>query len=222
MNKLFESPEKKKKKRKLSLKKKKICKNPVEKKEKNTGNSHQILGQFIKLVNKGFSREEIIEKLDLKTNQFESLLGAFYTGLENEIESKSPLKLFAEIVSRKNKLFRDLENFKDAMEKGIPKADGTPGAKWRNGQAYVMAVKAQDAILDSVVTTGQNLGLVQKAADRVHLIGDTDVRDMDADTIEAEIIKMFDDTKKLLAKRGVDQSKNRNNVISFPANSKTT
>jgi hypothetical protein len=215
MDDLFDKPAVKKK-RKLSLKKK-----TVQKKEIVVEDPNKSLAKFVELINKGLPREEIIEQLGLKTNQFESLLGAFYTGAENEIESKSPLKLYAEIVSGKRKLFRDLERFKDAMETGVPKADGTPGAKWRNGQAYVQAVKTQDLLLDSMVTTGQGLGLVQKAADRVHLIGDKDVRDMDADTIEAEVLKMMEETRELLAGKNTDPNKDRGKVLSFPGNTKT-
>jgi len=148
-------------------------KTPKKKKLKKKTVSQQRLqlAQFILLLNKGKTREEIIEAMGLNTNQFESLFNKYYEEAESEQQSKTPLRIFSEVVGRKQQLIRDLEDLKDALK----------AMKWKNAQAYVAAVKTQSDMVDSLVKLGQDLGLIIKTPEQLLLVGGKDAREMDSD-----------------------------------------
>ena len=164
------------------------------------------MAQFILLLNKGKTREEIIELMGLNTNQFEALFNKYYEEAEADQQSKTPLRIFAEVVGRKQQLIRDLEDLKDALK----------GMKWKNAQAYVAAVKTQSDMIDSLVKLGQDLGLIIKTPEQLLLVGGKDAREMDADELEHTIMQEMEQIRGMVAKRGTSPNKRHGQVISFP------
>lgn len=163
------------------------------------------LAEFILLLNKGKTKEEIVELMGLNTIQFESLFNKYYEESESEQRNKTPLRIFAELVGRKNYLIRDLEDLKDFLKKN----------RYKNAQAYVAAVKQQSDMMSELVKIGQDLGLIVKTPEQVLLVGDRDVREMDADELEGEIVKDISEIQRMLAKRGKNKKKRSAEVISF-------
>ncbi len=183
-----------KKPRKKRLKKKPIAETRLQ------------LAQFIVLLNRGKTREEIIAEMGLNTNQFEALFNRYYEEAEADQQSKTPLRIFAEVVGRKQQLIRDLEDLKDALK----------AQRYKNGQAYVAAVKTQSDMIDSLVKLGQDLGLIVRTPEQLLLVGGKDARDMDADELEMTIMREMEQIRGMVAKRGTTGNRNAGKVISFP------
>jgi hypothetical protein len=161
------------------------------------------LAEFIILLNQGKTREEIIELMGLHPHQFEAFFRNYYEEAEAEQTSKTPMRIFAEYVGKQNQLCRDLEGLKDALSD-----------KWRNAQAYVAAVKTQSEILDKLIKTGQDLGLIQKTPDQVLMVGDRDAREVGADELESFVFTEMESIKGLVSKRG-KKPKGKSNIIEF-------
>lgn len=164
------------------------------------------LAQFILLLNKGKTREEIIELMGLNTNQFETLFNRYYEEAESDQQNKTPLRIYAEVVGRKQQLIRDLEDLKEALK----------SVNYKNAQAYVAAVKTQSDMIDSLVKLGQDLGLIIKTPEQLLLVGGKDAREMDSDELEITIMQEMEQIRGMVAKRGTTPNKRSGQVISFP------
>lgn len=178
--------------------------------KKKSVSQHRLqLAQFILLLNKGKTREEIIELMGLNTNQFETLFNRYYEEAEADQQNKTPLRIFAEVVGRKQQLIRDLEDLKDSCRI----KDGV----YKNAQAYVAAVKTQSDMIDSLVKLGQDLGLIIKTPEQLLLVGGRDAREMDSDELEMTIMQEMEQIRGMVARRGTTQNKRSGQVISFPS-----
>ncbi len=165
-----------------------------------------LLIRFTTQLGLGYNKEEIEDNLGLNPGDYEPLLSRFYEQAESGFKSKSNLRIFLDYTTRQAQLVRDLERLKIALE----------GKQWKNGQAYVGAVKVQSDILDRIIATGQDLGLIQKIAEKFIMVGGVDVRDMDMpklmNSLEEEIISV----RKLQG--GRKRGRKNNNVIAFKPN----
>ncbi len=178
----------------------------VKRRVKPAAETRLELARFIKLLNKGQTREEIIETMGLNTNQFEALFGRYYNESEEEQQNKTPLRIFAEMVGRKQQLIRDLEDLKDFLK----------NKEYKNAQGFVAAVKTQSDMMNELVKLGQDLGLIIKTPEQLLLIGDRDVREMDHEELEQGIFKEMSDIRGMVAKRGTNMNKNAGKVLTFP------
>jgi len=135
--------------------------------------------EFVKLYTKGFTRLEICNQLELSqdSNRYELLLDRFYDEIQEDTQSKSPLKRFSEYIAHQNQIIRDLEKLKQHYE----------SESFTQDKAYVSACKAQSDIYDKQINIGQKLGLINKAADKLELINGMDPRDMREPEIQAAI-----------------------------------
>lgn len=150
------------------------------------------LARFVPLLARGFTKDEIIEEMGLHPSTFEALFSQYFESLENESTTKSPVRLFVEFITRQNQLVKDLEGLKEALQ----------GQRYKNGQAYVAAVRTQSEIFDKLIKTGQDLGIVVKTPEQVLIVGGRDARDLDPDELELEVKKKMEETRKLLNRRG--------------------
>jgi len=175
-------------------------------KKKPIAASRLQLAEFVLLLNKSKTREEIIDEMGLNTNQFESLFNKYYSESETEQQNKTPLRIFTEIVGKKNQLVRDLEDLKGFLSDN----------KYKNAQAYVAAVKTQSDMLDELVKLGQALGLIIKTPEQVLLVGGKDVRDMDETERQMSIMKEMEQIRGMVAKTGTSKNKRIGQVIAFP------
>ncbi len=164
-----------------------------------------LLVRFTSLLGLGYTKEEIEENLGLTSGDYEPLLSRFYIEAEQGFKSKSNLKIFLDYTTRQAQFVRDLERLKTALET----------RQWKNGQAYVGAVKTQSDILDRIIATGQDLGLIQKIAEKFIMVGGVDVRDMDMPAVMAALEKEIESVQKLKRNRGRGKS---NKVIAFNSN----
>jgi hypothetical protein len=156
-----------------------------------------LLVRFTQQLGLGYNKEEIEVNLGLLPGDYEPLLSRFYEQAESGFKSKNNLRIFLDYSTRQSQLIRDLERLKQALE----------NRNWKNGQAYVGAVKAQSEILDKLISTGQELGLIQKIAEKFVVVGGMDVRDMDMKQLYAAIEEEINEAQKLRKsrKRGKSQ-----------------
>ena len=110
--------------------------------------------EFVKCYTKGLTRIETCEKLglDFKSQRYEILLDRFYSEIEQEQSSKSPLKIYAEYLANQRQVIKDLEKIKGYYEEDTDN-------KFKNGKTYVSACKAQSDIFDKIIATGQLIDL---------------------------------------------------------------
>jgi hypothetical protein len=160
-----------------------------------------LLVRFTILLGQGYNKEEIEEALGLLPGAYEPLLSRFYEQAEAGFKGKNNLRIFLDYSTRQVQLVRDLERLKQALEE----------RNWKNGQAYVGAVKAQSEILDKMISTGQDLGLIQKIAEKFIMVGGTDVRDMDMKQLMGAMEEEINAAQKL--KKG--RRRGKNNVITL-------
>jgi hypothetical protein len=160
-----------------------------------------LLVKFTQQLGLGYNKEEAEENLGLMPGDYESLLSRFYEQAEAGFKSKNNLRIFIDYCTRQSQLVRDLERLKQALEQ----------RNWKNGQAYVGAVKAQSEILDKLISTGQELGLIQKIAEKFIMVGGMDVRDMDMSQLMTSLEQEINDAEKLKKQRKRGKSK----VIAF-------
>ncbi|MCK5019272.1 MAG: hypothetical protein KAS32_19590 [Candidatus Peribacteraceae bacterium] len=165
----------------------------------------ELLLQFVKLLGQGMDREEIEETLALAPGDYEPLLTRFYDQAESSFKSKSNLRIYLDYITRQAQFVRDLERCKLGLEK----------SNWKNAQGYVAAVKVQSEILDKLISQGQDLGLIKRIAERFVMIGGTDVRDMDLDSLNASIEAEILDVRKL--QKGKLRKK-KSKVLMFKSN----
>jgi hypothetical protein len=151
-------------------------------------NDRNLFAEFILLLNKGRSRDEMIVELDLSEDRFDLLFARYYEEAEQEQQAKTPLKIFVELVGRKRQLVSDLEILKEALVEN----------RLKSPQAYVAAVKTQSDILDGLVKIGQNLGLIVKTPDQVLLVGGRDARDLDSEDLERSIENEMNDIRRII------------------------
>lgn len=172
---------------------------------KPVANNQTQLAEFIKLLVKHKTRGEIIERLGLNTNQFESLYGRFFEEAEAEESGKTPLRRYAEFVQVQTHLVRKLEWLTQHLKKTK-----------KNGQAYVAAIRTMSEIYEKIIKTGQDLRLIVKAPDAVLLVGGRDAREADADEIELEVERKLAKIRGLIdSKKG--KKKSTGNIITFPS-----
>lgn len=155
-----------------------------------------VLIHFLDLLARGFTKEEIVQQLGLETNQFEALLARIYADTEDEHSSKTPLRIFAEYVIKKNAIIRDLEALKDELRGKNKPADAKK--KWYNAQAFVMACRLQSDIINEQIKTGQDLGVIEKRPEGILLIDGRDPREMDEDELEETIARELIEAKGIL------------------------
>lgn len=144
------------------------------------------LAKFTQYLASGFSRVEIMEMMGLEEIEFDSLYGKFYEGIEREVQDKTTLRLYAEYCAKKGKLIRDLESLKVALQ----------SANWKNGQAYVAAVRTQSEILDMMIKTGQELNIVEQRPQELLLIDGQDARELDSDDLEDAVLEELQEAQK--------------------------
>lgn len=175
--------------------------------KKNVSDERALLAEFVILLNQGKTREEIFSELAIGGPTFESLFSRYFDEAEQEIQSKTPLRVFSEYVGRQTELVRDLQGLKKTLK----------SLKYKNAQAYVMAVRTQSEILDKLIKTGQDLGLVVKTPDQVLLVGGKDARELDSDELELEVMREMENIRGIIAKKGTSRLSNANNVVAFPS-----
>lgn len=159
-----------------------------------------VLITFLDMLARGFTKEEIVQALGLETNQFEALLARIYSETEDEHSSKTPLRIFAEYVIKKNAILRDLEDLKDELRGKNKPAEEKK--KWYNGQAFVMACRLQSEIIDQQIRTGQDLGVIEKKPEGIVLINGRDPREMDEAELEESIARELAEAGHLLKDGG--------------------
>lgn len=166
---------------------------------------------FVKLFSRGLTRIEICDKLaiDPGSPKFEILQDRFYNVYEDEAKSKSPFRIFSEYVAKKSILIQDLEGMKKSYE-----SKGEKG--YKNGQAYVSAVKTQSDIIDSIIKTGQELGIIIKTPEKIELVDGRDPRDMNNDELKNTLRSQMEKLTALSEKAGV-KSPNATKILSFTA-----
>ena len=164
----------------------------------------ELLLQFVKLLAQGMDREEIEETLALTPGDYEPLLARFYEQAESSFKGKSNLRIYLDYITRQVQFVKDLERCKLGLE----------NSKWKNAQGYVAAVKVQSEICDKLISQGQDLGLIKRIAERFVMVGGTDVRDMDLDTINSAIDEEIVSVRKLQKGR----KKSGNKVLMFKSN----
>jgi len=168
----------------------------------------ELLTQFARLLAGGADRTEIVEQLDILDSQYEMLLQGTFIALENEISGKSTIRLYAEYVSRQLQLSRDLEDLKAGLR----------GARWKNGQAYVGAVKTQSEIMDKIIKTGQELEIIVKRADKVMLIDGRDPREMDRDELASTLKNEIREARALSSRN--DRGRKKGKILTIDPSKK--
>jgi hypothetical protein len=163
-----------------------------------------MLSKFISLLSRGKTRDEIEIELELAPEQYDDILEKYYKGAEEEHGRKSPLRIFVEIVIKKNQLIRDLEELKKHIK------DKT---NFKNPQAYVAAIRTQSDTYDSLIKLGQDLNLIVRAAGQIVLVDNKDIRDMNPDELSLALQREFQDVQKMIDKK---PGQKKNKVISFP------
>ncbi len=155
-----------------------------------------VLITFLDMLARGFTKDEIVQILGLETNQFEALLSRVYTDTEEEHSAKTPLRIFAEYVIKKNAILRDLEAQKNEL-RGKDKPEKAK-KKWYNAQAFVMACRLQSEIIDQQVRTGQELGVIEKRPEGIILIDGRDPREMDEAELEDTLVRELAEADNLI------------------------
>lgn len=148
--------------------------------------------EFIELWSSGYSKEEIVVMMDLGPNEFEALYNRCIGETEQDVNDKKPLRLFAEYVIKQSQLVRDLEALKTALS----------NANWKNGQAYVQAVRTQSEIMDKIIKTGQELAVIEKVAEQVHIVDGRDIRDLTDYELEQQVRTEMQAVQDILNKDG--------------------
>jgi hypothetical protein len=165
----------------------------------------KIFTKFVLYLTRGKNRAEITRALKISEDKFDLLFAQYYEESEQEQQAKTPLRIFTELVGRKNQLVRDLERLKEALM----------GERLKSPQAYVAAVRAQSDILDSLLKIGQNLGLIVKTPDQVLLVGGRDARELNSDDLEHSIQNEMNEIRQILDDSG--GSKKTAEIVTFPA-----
>jgi len=182
----------------------KVKKKKLKAPPKPVADSRLQLAEFVKLLVKHKTREEIIDELGLNTNQFEAFYAKFFEEVESEENSKTPIKRYVEFVQVQTQLVRELEWLVQHLK-----------SEKKNGQAYVAAIRTQSEIYEKIIKTGQELRLIVKAPESVLLVDGRDAREVDADELELEV------NRELQAIRGLIDSKKKkgnsgaSNVLAF-------
>jgi hypothetical protein len=182
----------------MKLRPKKLASQLSERKRKK-------LTQFVRLLAIGCDREEVIEQMGLNNSEYEELLENFYKEAERDFKGKSSLRIFTDYTTRQVQFVKDLEDLKIALQK----------MNWKNGQAYVAAVKTQSDIFDKIITTGQNLGVIVKTPDQVLFVGGRDARDMESDELDVAIKKELEEAKRIASSSRDEKLKKAANVIAL-------
>lgn len=147
------------------------------------------------MLSRGFTKDEIVSTLELETSQFEALLARIYSDTEDQHSAKTPLRIFAEYVIKKNTLIRDLESLKDELRGKNKPADAKK--KWYNAQAFVMACRLQSEVIDQQIKIGQELGVIEKRPEGIFLIDGRDPREMQESELEETIVKELNQARDI-------------------------
>lgn len=155
--------------------------------------------EFLELWSTGHSKEEIVIQMDLSSNEYEAYYNRCIGDTEADVGDKKPLRIFAEYVVKQSSLVRDLEALKAALQ----------SANWKNGQAYVQAVRTQSEIYDKIIKTGQELAIIEKKIDKMFIVDGRDVRDMDEYELERQVQTEMQAVQDLMNK----DSRGKGNII---------
>ncbi len=146
-------------------------------------------------------REDVFEKIEKKVINEDGQV---------EISKASPYR-FYEYLQRQEKCIRDLEFFtnkvdeeiafyQDAQQKYLEGELMKPPSGRPNIQAGIMAIKARSEILDKMIKTGQDLGIVEKRAKELRVLGNINLAALPTEELKALLTKkmgeMGDLTKK--------------------------
>lgn len=166
---------------------------------------------FVKEFSRGKTRIEICDILgiDPGSPKFELLQDRFYSVYEDDQKSKSPYRIFSEYIAKKAILIQDLEGMKKSYVSKGPKG-------YKNGQAYVSAVRTQSEILDSIIKTGQELGIIIKTPEKIELVDGRDPRDMNPDELNNKLRDQMEKVSQLSEKVGI-KSANKTKILAFSA-----
>lgn len=171
------------------------------------------LADFTDMLARGLSKDEIVDKLGLSINQFETLFSKVHSEGEAEHDMKTPLRHFLDYVMRSGAIGRDLENIKDEL---CGKDKTGKEKRWYNGQAFVMACNAQLNILDRQVKVGQELGVIHRTPEGYLLIDGQDPRDMDEGELEDAARREIDELEQYID-NGPAKKKKKATILAFKA-----
>lgn len=174
------------------------------------------LDLFSRLFSRGKTRIEICEYIgiDPGSPRFEILQDRFYERAETQIKSKSPYKLFSEYIEKQSVIIQDLEGMKRSYEVAPGAKSEGKGRGYSQGQAYVAACKTQSDILDKIIKTGQDLGIIVKTPEKIELVNGRDPRDMSQDELTKELESHMAELSILTQKAGI-KSTNTSKILAF-------
>lgn len=150
----------------------------------------QLLADFAVCINRGKTRDEIINDLGISSDDFDKLHTKYYKQIEREQEGKSPLRIFSEYVSLQQEFVRTLWEFVEDSKK----------RNYKNAQAFVAGVRAQSEILDKIIKTGQDLGVIVKTPERLLIVDGNDARDMDSAELRHYTLRKLQQVQAMVEK----------------------
>lgn len=168
---------------------------PVLEPRADVGERRRQMAQYRACVALMWSREKILEETGWSTN----LLLAVEKHVEEDDRrlhsDVDPRTLFAEYKLQQLQAARELENLAETFR------------ALRQYTALVAAVKTRSDILDRIVKTGQELGVVKRAAREVTLTGRVDFASMSVEELRIHLVRERGEVERLLepapAVRGV-------------------
>jgi hypothetical protein len=174
-----------KKKNRLKVKRSRKVEQAAEKK---------LVADFAVNINRGMTRDEIISELGISSNDFDRLHSTYYKQVEREQSGKSPLRIFSEYVGLQHSLVKTLWDFVEHQKK----------ENYTNSQAFVASIRAQSDILDKIIKTGQELGVIVRTPEKILIVDGNDARDMDSAELRHHTLRKINEVKA-----AVENNKNK-------------
>jgi hypothetical protein len=172
---------------------------------------------FRACVAEGLTKEDIIRVMQISDGSFVAIEKRVLANDGQRFLSKSSAHRYYEYCLQQEQCARDLDYFVQATYESVRawqeavRATGNlqPGEKLvaRKGlgpmpspQAAILAIKARSEILDRVVKTGQDMGIIEKRARELRLSGQINLAALPTEKLRVFLEKKLNEMQKLVDK----------------------
>ncbi len=170
------------------------------------------------MIQQGRVPEQELDELGISFEKLDHFLEILWAVESRSVESASALVHFAWYSLSQRGCVTELQDFIDKQKVLTGRTNGT---------ALVSAIRAKSDILDRVLKTGQQLGVIHKSAETLSIISDLD------DKTDEELVTMLEDeikslqnlvggdivtkksAKRMRSKRKLSMSKGKAGTVSF-------
>jgi len=138
----------------------------------------------------GVTPQRLMEDMELTEADFNDLMAKLYAEDRLSRIDKPPEQMFTDYCLRQEGVIKDLDRLIH---------------KWTNGnqpQAVVGAARAKSEIIDRILKTGQELGLIHKAAERHLVIAGVAVSELNDSELRAKIAVQLEAVQSVMSRYG--------------------